>query len=283
MSKKRNRTNSLYNIALNHNMQKCAYLMPQYSELTQETFSQKFASRFPGLTKDRLQEILRDYKMKGLNNNFSIHALQIYCDLLGQSPVDALSEHGLFPTNSVSFELFTWNDIKLLDSALVQKAEEFFDYNRELLPIQIPIKYSPKDMVLMYLELYENPSARLGLDFRISCYASSWGSHPSLDYVLETKDKASQAPGLLPGQKELKKHYDAACADFEKKCKASASLDSFGRVNDIVYEIFEEDISLLEGSISAFFPAEYFDEDEKETPPQKQMLEQKISRNDDHR
>ena len=283
MSEKRNRTNSLYNIALNHNMKKCAYLMPQYSELTQETFSQKFASRFPGLTKNRLQEILRDYQTKGLTNNFSVLALQIYCDLLGQSPVDALSEHGLFPTNSVSFELFTWNDIELLDCALAQKADYFFDYYREELPIQIPIKYSPKDMVLMYLELYETPSERLGLDFRISCYASSWGSHPALDYVLETKDKFAKSSGLLPGQKELKKHYDAACVDFKKKCEATASLDSFGRVNDIVYDIFEEDISLLEGGISAFFPAEYFDEDEKEAPPQKKIFEQEISRNDDQR
>ena len=297
MSKKRNRTNSLYNIALNHNMQKCAYLMPQYKDLTQESFSQHLAARFPGLTKQRLQEILKDYESKGLENTFSIHALQLYCDLLGQSPTTALSEHRLFPSNAATFDLFTWNDIELLDLALSEKAEEFLDCYYDDLPIQIPIRYSPKDMVLLYLELYEGPCFHLELDFRISCYASSWGANPnqvSLDYAMATQLKYDTTAGVLPRQGQssnaLRERYDNACKEFIKMCESTESLDSFERINCILFDILDRDIFSLEGSFSAFCSPESLGIEDHPTTPEDQthvsqtgINEETIDRNDDQR
>ena len=287
MSKKRERSDSLFNVVLNHNMQKNAYLLPQYEKLTQNEFSERLASRFPGLTKKKLKDLLDNFKENGLNNRYSVQALQLYCDLLQQSPQDALSEHQLFPANSVTFELFTWKDIERLDQALSARAASFFYDYRDDLPIQIPIKYSPKDMVLLYLELYEGPGAHLELDFRVSCYANSWSSNPSLDYLVETEEKKRKMVGLLPGQGqasvELRRRYDSACEDFTKMCNSTASLDSFGRINDVVFDILDKDILLLEGSFSAFRSPEYFEMEEQTPTHQKQAFEQPVDRDDDNR
>lgn len=293
MSKKRERSDSLFNIALNRNMQKNAYLLPHYEKLlkgeipSQEDFFEKMSFRFPGLTKKKLKDLLDNFKENGLNNRYSVQALQLYCDLLQQSPEDALSEHQLFPSNSVTFELFTWKDIERLDSALSARAASFFKDYRDELPIQIPIKYSPKDMVLLYLELYEGPGSHLELDFRVSCYASSWGSNPGLDYILETKLKEEQTVGLLPRQggssDALRKRYGKADAEFKKMCESTVSLDSFGRINDVVFDILDMDIFSLEGSFSAFRPPEYFEMEEQSSAPQRLVLDQLYDRNDDFR
>ena len=286
MSKTRDRSNSLYNIAFNSNMEKAAYLIPQYKQLTQDTFTRNLASRFPGLKKKNLKDLLDNFKANGRENHYSLHALQLYCDLLHQSPIDALSSHRLFPSNTGIFELFTWNDIQQINFALAEKIDEFVEDYWDDFPIRIPVKYSPKDMVLLCLELYIDSNDQLECQFRVNSYANSWGSKPNLNDVLVEGGTRS---GVLPRQKNasdaLERRYTEACELFDYYCApelSTAPPDSFEHINQIVFDLLGGDISHLEGSFAAYCPQE--PDDEEDWPVfRKSALDQTISREDDYR
>lgn len=66
---------------------------------------------FPGETKDWIVQLSKKWRSRGLDNQFSLQALNIFCTITEQNPNEVLGASTNTCPNTRRLEFLTWNDI----------------------------------------------------------------------------------------------------------------------------------------------------------------------------
>lgn len=107
---------------------------------------------FPGETKDWIVQLSKKWRSRGLDNQFSLQALNIFCTITEQNPNEVLGASTNACPNTRRLEFLTWNDVAQIVNHINDDTISFCRHNRRF-PILIPLICNPKELVLVCLRI----------------------------------------------------------------------------------------------------------------------------------